>query len=556
MSELKRFDFQHRLPQPLGDLTSFPLPEIIHSCNVEEVSGIITIRRDPVEKLIYFLEGRPVFVESDLRTETLGHYLVREGRITPIEHRLIIERMRQTGRRQGDLLIEEKLLSPHELYNALLDHVREKVITCFAWEDGTFELTLGDGWAGSILNLEIEPSRLVLDGIQRHYNRARLGPLSFLPAHARATLRSDAPEAIKKLKMDTMEARLYDLIGRGGTLAEIEATTSGDPDDILRVLFGLFLLEIIGFEEGGVPKACTIPNHTPIPQRAVEASPAPEVETGPAPKQDRSNEIMAAYLRLKDADHFTLLGIGRDTKPAEVHGIFRQLSATYSAKAVDDLPDTVREKAAELYSKLVGAYQELANPLRRRAYIERLEKGEDVPRTPSQIPKPPPEQSHRADDLLNEAKEDLSADEHEAAIAKLEEALELKKGEPLYEAWLGWAIFLSKPDRKHKLAERHLEMARRSQSSLAEPYLFMARISEHLGDTVKAMHLYRAAKEHARGNIEIAREANIGEVRTKRGRSVRVSTGTVEPEKTRDRTDSALNQDVGQLIRGLFSKDK
>lgn len=562
----------HRRPLPRqGHLTDYSIPELVHTLNCEETSGTITVCRDSVEKLIFVHQGTPAFVESDLRSETLGAFLVKSNRLSNDDHRLVIERMRQTGRRQGELLLEAGLLSPHELFQVMLEHVKEKIIACFAWDDGEFTFLPGDQWASNILNLKIEPSRLVLDGVLRHFTRDRLGPVESLPGDACVYLRPDAPPRTADLQLNTAEARIYELAGQGRLLQEFESRSGHSTNEVLRTLFGLYILEIVGFESGGVAQRDPLPRHTPVPGKYVEQE---EV----APVEAQTQAILSDYLRLKDADHFTLLGVPREAKPAEVHEAFRRLSKLYTPKAVDNLPADAAEKAAELYSKLLAAYKELANPFSQRKYIQRLDgvsPSTDPPTLVEQQPAPASPERPRdstiraldAEEMFERARELLAADEYEDAISSLRDAMKMKDGEPLYEAWLGWALFQSAPDKRRRQAERHLEMARRSAPTMAEPYLFMARICEHENDTNHAAELYRVAQANARGNLEVAREANLGIIRSKKGRSRKinsasksskpaVSSKTDDAPVTAEKPDSALNMDVGELIRSLFSKDK
>ena len=161
------------------------MAEVVHRLHAAGTSAVLRVTLEPVVKTIYVLEGRPVYVDSDLRSETLGAYLVRAGRLSPEDHRLIIEKMRQTGRRQGELLIEAGLLGPHELYDALTEHQTEKVISCFAWQEGEFTVTEGRAWATSVLTLPMDPVRIVLEGVIRHHGPDRLEPPMGLPDRAR-----------------------------------------------------------------------------------------------------------------------------------------------------------------------------------------------------------------------------------------------------------------------------------------------------------------------------------------------------------------------------------
>lgn len=540
---------------PRGKLEDISIADLLYACCVTSFTGVMSILQDDVEKQLFIVDGCLAYVESDLRTETLGAYLQKNGRISSVEHRLIIERMRQTGRRQGDLFLEEGILTPHDLFDELLGHVRSKVLSCFSWIGGSFELSPGVHLTEGVLNLRIDLCRLILDGVQKIESEVLLEPLTSFGSFVSAFLRVDAPPRTQSLMMNTTEARIYDLVATGSTLAEIDRRTGGTPLSNRQILFGFYILQIIGFNDENRPSMSSIPAHTPIPQRFDEST-----EDLSTHFEEASEKVLADYIRLADLDYFSLLGVSREATTQDIHKAFREKSTHYSPKEVKNLPPLVAEKAHEIYQRFLNAYKILSNSASRREYLESL----DSWRKDSRISSNPPP-TFESDELLIQARDDLDKENHEMALEKLRNALKIKPGEPLYEAYLGWALFVSSPSSNRKKAERHLEMARRAQPDMAEPYLFMARIYEHGKQKERAISLYREAGAKAGGDIDITREARLGEVRLRKGRtkSFRPTDADSAAEKnpTRsnkdaDRTDSALNMDVGQFIKGLFSKDK
>ncbi len=536
-SSSERIEFRCQSPRPTGHLDDVSIAELLHACHVQEANATVLLRNDLVDKLIYLLDGKVAFVESDLRSETLGAYLLRTERLGKEDHRMIFEQMRQTGRRQGELILERGLLNPNELYSAMLAHVTEKVVTCFAWEHGDYVIESGGEWSGHVLNLKIDPSRVILDGVKRFYTKERLKRLSALKETSRAYLRLDAPAQIEALHLTTSEARVYDLVSHDCTIGKI-VEASSDREEALRVLYGLFILEIVGFDVGGKVKPSLVPSKTPAPRRA----PLDVPES--TKNQELENKLIADYLRLKDADHFTVLDVERTAGNATINMAFRKQTTLYEQDVHADLPSVSRDKADELYVKLLTAYRVLSNPKQRRGYIDHLGRKKTEKQRSSATG------ALESDELFEKAKRALDEERPQDAIELLKRALSLKKGEPLFEAYLGWALFVAKPKTRRRHAEKHLELARRSQPEMHEPYLFMARIYEREGRLERALELYQTAAKNAPADIEIAREANLFAIRLKKGRVGRPA------GRSKAKSGSGLNQDVGHLIAKIFSRDK
>lgn len=531
-----RIEFQLPSLPDQGNLDSFPFPEILYSCYFRKNSGTLRVRHQYAEKHIYILDGHLAYADSDLRSETLGNFLVKTGKISDVEHRMIIEQMRQTGHRQSDLIIENKLLNPNDLYECLLLHVTEKVINCFAWKEGDFTLKWGNEWSGNVLNLKIDPSQLILTGIKRHYEPENLGPLTVLPEKTRVYLRLETADSLSKLKLSPPESRITKIAALNPKLEELYKQAKSDRADVDRLLYALFILGHLGFDT----REHIEPVETPLPAKFEEDT--DEEEEPGTENAAHAEEVIEDYLKLKDADFFTLLDIERDAKAPDIHDAFRQRSAQFHPDTVSKLPQDVRDKAGELYIKVLSGYRLLANPARRKQYLEELERKEE---------EKPVAQALESDELLERAKTAINKKEYERAVEKIHQALLIKPHEPLYQAWLGWALYLSDPRKKRKHAEKQLELARRHQPDMAEPYLFMARIFEFEGVLEKAAELYSLAAAKAPDNLEYAREAQLYSVRMRKGRTKKLGL-----DSDSGKSDSALNQDVGALISKLFKSKK
>ncbi|RME06050.1 MAG: hypothetical protein D6812_02200, partial [Deltaproteobacteria bacterium] len=68
----------------------------------------------------------------------MGRYLVEQGIITHKTHWDAVQKMIATGRKLGDILIEEKELTPFELFQALRFQTQEKIENIFGWEMGAY----------------------------------------------------------------------------------------------------------------------------------------------------------------------------------------------------------------------------------------------------------------------------------------------------------------------------------------------------------------------------------------------------------------------------------
>jgi len=490
--EPRRYQYEHHAPSEIGPSGDLSLPEALQACFIESTSGILRVRNSDLEKHIYILDGIPVFVQSDLRTETLGQFLKRTGRISHDDHRLLMETMRQSGKRQGDLLVSLDILETHEVFDAMREHVMEKVITCFAWDRCELSLAEGDAWRSDTPNLAMDVYRTILEGVSRYYGRERLMPLSIISGQCIPFVREDKEELLQSVKLTTQEAHIVGFVKGKKAIDEIAWRMGGDKIATYRVLHALYLLEVLGFEETVEP-----PSFTWDRSLLQEVAETPRAEPSP---ENKGETLLADYLKLIDADYYAFFGIEKDATTKEIVAAFKVSSKKYKPEAHAISSADVKEKAAELYMKAVKGYRTLKAPTSRKQYTSELGHPEVAQVAEVQ---PQPARAEKADEkkariseeeeLFEEAKKRSREGDYRKSEVLLTKALERSPGEPLYRTWRAWAAYQQDPKRNRDRVEIALELSRRDNPEIPETYLFMCRIYVDDEDYERAGELFEAA---------------------------------------------------------------
>lgn len=514
-----------------GSLTSWNMAELLHAMRVERASGILEVARPPIQKLIYFLRGFPVRVDSDLRSETLGAFLRRLGRLSGEMHQEIIEEMRQSGQRQGELLIKAGVIGPRELYEVLSAHMVEKIASCFAWDDGVFSFERGTHHPGQLVTFDLQPGRILLDGVTQHLPKAWLDARFTLSKLARPYLREDPLYSPAQIPLAGDELEIYRHSSEGSTVGEILEKVGTEPERARRIYYALYVMELVGFELGGQTRTSIAPDIIVPPQKLGSFGIA-EVDI------DESEKLIAEYLRLMDADYFTLFGLSREVDEDQVTQAFQKTRSRYERSNLSRLTPVARHKGTEIMERLFEAYQVLLDPDRRAWYLRHLEgKVDEEPAEPRSF-------SLQTETLFSAAIEAIEAGQPELAVGTLQDALDLKLGEPQYEAWLGWALYIQDPAGHAELARRHIEVAQATLPELPEPFLFLARMAEFDGRDDEAEQLYAEAATRAAWDERVLRESE--------GFSERLAAGTTRRRSVHqgDTDDGNLTKLVWELFHG------
>ena len=115
-------NFQYR-----GNLAETTLPEMLHTIDRFRVPGVIRASHggdEAVVKRVFIRNGYVVHASSTDRNDSLGVYLRRTGRITLEQFERITQAREDTTKRFGVLLVEERLLSPQEVFAAIRERIR------------------------------------------------------------------------------------------------------------------------------------------------------------------------------------------------------------------------------------------------------------------------------------------------------------------------------------------------------------------------------------------------------------------------------------------------
>ena len=172
-----------------GKLAEHSFPRILNYLYESGETGRLEVLRNRISKTVYLVMGSPVNVDSNLRDETLGQYLIRQGKITEEECDRSVEMMMEKGIQQGAALVKMGCLKPKELYHAVKSQTQEKVLNCFAWVDGDYRYESDTSFVEDLYRFEMSFPQVMREGVMRFFPKGALehvlalvpaGPLTWL----------------------------------------------------------------------------------------------------------------------------------------------------------------------------------------------------------------------------------------------------------------------------------------------------------------------------------------------------------------------------------------
>lgn len=173
-------------PYLAGSLRSLSAPEVFHFLATSLKTGTLLLsfgggHDGPLpdapdalrRKTVSFKEGQVTFASSSERADRLAPVLWRAGLLSA-EDLSRCGRLVQAGRPLGQVLVEEGLLDPGQLYGAMARQVREIVLGAFLEDEGEFVFVEGRADERNAVRLSERTHDLLLEGMRRRAEVDRL----------------------------------------------------------------------------------------------------------------------------------------------------------------------------------------------------------------------------------------------------------------------------------------------------------------------------------------------------------------------------------------------
>jgi len=237
-----------------GDLSGFPIADLIAFVHQSRLSGVLTVATEGVERSITFQDGEVRNAQSSAAGERIGEVALRLGYLTEAQ----VAQASAGGKPMGKTLAELGLLGPNELWKCLHEQVTAVFHSILLSPAGTFFLVDEDPGERHATPLAVSTQSLLMDGIRRidelSLFKARIpGPGAFLR-------RKDPPRPVT---LRPTESALLAVVDGRRTVAQIATLAHLSEFDATKILYHL--------AEAGYVEALAEPIATAAPAERVPA---------------------------------------------------------------------------------------------------------------------------------------------------------------------------------------------------------------------------------------------------------------------------------------------
>ncbi|HEX4803949.1 MAG TPA: response regulator [Myxococcaceae bacterium] len=256
-----------------GDFRERPFPEVLAEIFHWRGTGALLLRRDKVKKIVYFRDGQPLSIKSNLLSECLGQVMVGERLISPAQFEESTRRMKATHRRQGAILIEMGSISPQNLVYALNLQLRIKLFEVFSWERGDFRFNPGVAPPAETINLEMSTAAVIYEGVRRHFDVDRLRKVLGDADELLVERSSDPAYPLFDAGVGEEEQLLLQAMDGHKTVAELRALELLSPLDTDRLIYAMKCAGLVELKARTVATAASATAEPPLVGAPATAEP-------------------------------------------------------------------------------------------------------------------------------------------------------------------------------------------------------------------------------------------------------------------------------------------
>jgi hypothetical protein len=283
-----------------GSLASLTVPEVIQFIFTTLKSGSLVLafgadaRRAaeggagarPHRRTLYFREGQVVFASSSDPADRLGSILWRQG-IVPQEELDRCGKLIRTGRPLGQVLVDERILTSGQLYEAITIQVKEIVLAACLEQEGEFAFIEGPFDESNTVKLDERTRDLLLQGMKRIEEVEQLAE----QVGGRGGIL--VPESTDAAELEGPEGKLIGLVDGRRTLSELASESGLGLYEALRLAAGLV--------QGGALSVGQAEPEEPAPPPEEDVAIDIHIEAeapAPAPKASRASGPFETYRRI------------------------------------------------------------------------------------------------------------------------------------------------------------------------------------------------------------------------------------------------------------------
>jgi tetratricopeptide (TPR) repeat protein len=357
-----------------GTLAECAFPILLCAFSSQQRSLVLELKRNHLEKRVVFEAGVPVECDGNMLHETLGKFLIRNGKLDEDNYHKALNIAATSDSSMGEVLLKLELISAFELFKSLQASLAHKLLDVFSWDQGTYRVS-GD-LPDADSSLKVNVPQLMLTGVMRFLSQEVVDGAMASFIGTPLAVHPDEADALAALRLNAKQSRVVQELTKRPRIDELLALGVLDPAEVSRLIYALGLLGMVRPADQ-VPVAAPVKD-APKLATAVESASGAAPASAPTPSLSaaeaaaRKEALMKFYIGHRRLDAFELLDLPLDAQPKHIRQNYLSYAERYAPWRFQN-PEisSLAEKAEELFLAGARAFGALSDPDQRSTLINR-----------------------------------------------------------------------------------------------------------------------------------------------------------------------------------------
>lgn len=224
-----------------GDLRERTFFNVFYELYLKRATGLLSVRRQNHNKDVFFEDGQPVFVASNIELERFGEFLIARGLLQRSALESALDDMNASGDSLGVTLIRTGVMDETEVIAALRDQQIMRLVDVCSWDNGAYAYIDGQLYVGEKFDLHLDAAELLVRAA-RDMPEVLLVERLDAQLHRFVELSPDVSLEKSEFKLSPVERDVLPQLGGTKTPAEILAAYVSTPNRRRAALIVIYLL--------------------------------------------------------------------------------------------------------------------------------------------------------------------------------------------------------------------------------------------------------------------------------------------------------------------------
>ena len=351
-----------------GNFSKTPFSHILVYLFEKRLSGTLEVRCNNNAVSIYFRDGVPAKVQTDVPRRGLGHVLAVLGRISEAQLAACNAHVQTHGGLQGKALTALRILDVNGLVQGLKQQIVIKMTDVFAMGDASYAFFANvnklTGFGPDEV-FPVHPYTVIMSGLRTYADKLDLSPV-LSPLDGRRLSAVKEMERLRAFRLSTQEKQfLQYMLTNAGQYPQLISAGPWKPETAQYVIYALRITKLLVITDADAAS----PKSTDDIDVCLASIPPISLDSADPAVAAQKRAVMTKAEELADRTYYEMLGIDEDASTEDIRRAYFVLSKQFHPDRLHkDVNISLKDAVHYVFSNLTEAHTVLMDPAEREKY--------------------------------------------------------------------------------------------------------------------------------------------------------------------------------------------